>query len=92
MYDIKDCFDDFLVERNGEIYELAADLLRKLECSGRIYEIDKIAPVVEVAESVLSDACYPFFGDNETPCYLTGECKREDCLFKIYAKERGFEL
>lgn len=89
---IRDCFDDFLVERNSEIYELAADLLRKLEDNERIYEIDKIAPVVDAAESVLSDACYPFFGEDETPCYLTGECKREDCLFKKYAKERGFDV
>lgn len=89
---IRDCFDDFLVERNDEIYELAADLLRKLEDNERIYEIDKIAPVVDAAESVLSDACYPFFDEDETPCYLTGECKREDCLFKKYAKERGFDV
>lgn len=89
---IRDCFDDFLVERNDEIYELAADLLAKLSGKMHLYDIAQIAPVVDAAESVLSDACYPFFGEDETPCYLTGECKREDCLFKKYAKERGFDV
>lgn len=93
MFDIRDCFDDFLVERNDELYEIAADLMAKItNYKTQMWDISVIAPIVEAAEEVASDACYPFFGDNETPCYLTGECRREECLFKEYAKEMGFEL
>ena len=91
-------FEDFLVYRNNDIPNAAHALLLELLRGDSEAPDEEILPwdmevlgeVIDAAEAILEarnmKVCDPFYGDKEKPCYLTGDCKREDCSFK---KERG---
>ena len=89
-------FFRFLESKNDNIDCAAFDLFGLLASSGvDIPEHDSpiewnmeiIGDLVDYAEHLLAEkgisVCHPFLeGEDETPCYIGKDCKREDCLFR----------
>lgn len=86
-------FESFLAGRNDVLEETAHVLLWHMthpnaepsEAGGdyKLYDMAQIGPLLDAAEEILEGAghavCYPYYGEQEKPCYLTGECGFSPC-------------
>ncbi len=86
-------FEDFMIERNDELEQAAYALLWHMihlgadasEMSEIWTDVDmaQIGPLLADAEDILSQVgipvCHPHYGEDETPCFLTGDCKFSSC-------------
>lgn len=86
-------FEDFLIARNDELEQTAYALLWHMTHPGAEisemgatwtdFDMAQIGPLLANAEDVLSQsgfpACHPYCGEDETPCFLTGDCKFSPC-------------
>ncbi len=74
-------FKKFLEQRNGQIQEKAADLLTFLGLPTEQITAYEESLVIETVEKIIDEKkghhCYPYYGDNEIPCYLCGDCLRQ---------------
>jgi len=94
-------FENYLVQKNDEIDNAAFDLINALQNKGNGGEIEWsmeiIGEVTCAVEALLAekyDPCHPFHSD-DSPCYMTDECKSKDCPFKTSAlnyKEYEYEV
>lgn len=80
-------FEDYLCEQNETLCNLAYELLCAMaENEFLIWNMEMIAPIVDTAEAVLEKhgihPCYPFYDDDEQPCYLGNECQKPNCPMK----------
>ena len=89
-------FERFLIARDDELEQTAYTLLWHMLNPGAdiknvIYawgefDMAQIGPLLESAEDILSQSgipvCHPYYGENETPCYLTGDCEFSACPMK----------
>ena len=81
-------FTDFLLERNDAITNAAYQLAVELVCAHNVVEWDMsvISDIISSVEKILIsneyDVCYPYYGDDETPCPNVGDCCNPNCQFK----------
>ena len=87
----KEDFEDFLIQRNDVIYNAAMDFANLLHTTMFQKTNEDILPysqeiagsITEKVEDILNSmdigVCYPYYTDNEKPCYSDKECK---VLFK----------
>ncbi len=88
-------FEDFLCDKTDAIYNAAYELICAIaavtpdqdDSQNPEWNMEYIGEVVDDAESILCSFgirhCYPFYTDNETPCYCGTDCQTEDCIFKM---------
>lgn len=81
-------FERFLIARNDALEQVACALLWHMSHPGTdasetdgdpaLHDMALIGPLLDVAEEILEDAghavCHPYYGEDETPCYLTDTC------------------
>lgn len=81
-------FEDFLLQRNEKIDNLAYELLCELAGKRLEWNMYQIAEVWEAAHHVLEEAripyCHPYWWSNdiseEIPCITDPTCKCEKCV------------
>lgn len=83
----KKAFEDFLVQKNDAIYHAAMDFVKLLHTTTLQktnedtlpYSQEIIGSIVDIAENTLNSmrisTCYPYYTDDEQPCYKDKECK-----------------
>ncbi len=86
-------FERFLIARNDELEQTAYALLWHMTHPGADiadmvaawgdFDMAQIGPLLEGADNILSQSgfpvCHPYYGEGETPCFLTGDCKFSPC-------------
>lgn len=86
-----DRFEDFLINKNDLIANKAIELANSIAGKGiddSPLEMDMhiAGDIADYAEMTLQKngihSCYPYYGDDEVPCYLCDDCKSSDCPFK----------
>lgn len=92
-------FEDFLVERNDELDNAAHGLaLLMLSANGTPLAEDEfpwnmeiIGDILESTAGILKEKehhiCWPYHGDDNTPCYALDDCKHKCCPFRQQQKE-----
>ena len=96
-------FEDYLCEQNETIYDCAYRLLCAMVEPGTDpfdepipWDAEMISHVVGSAEATLDIrgiyACYPFYGDDDKPCYLGNECQKPNCPMKRSAANENTAL
>ena len=99
-------FENYLCSQNETIYSCAYWLLCAMaepevdpfESRDEIiaWDVRMIVEVVETAEAVLEEhgihPCYPFYGDDDKPCYLGNECQKPNCPMKRSAANDNIAL
>lgn len=89
-------FENFLTERNDEL-DNAAHALAVLMLSAKDtpptenefpWNMEIIGDILESTVDILAEhghhACWPYHGDDDTPCYALDDCKHNHCPFKQY--------
>ena len=83
-------FEEFLLQRNEKIDNLAYELLCELAGKRLEWNMYQIAEVWQAAEAVLKEAsipyCHPYWLSNdvtdEIPCTVDPSCNNPDCIGK----------
>ena len=91
----KEEFEGFLIWRNDVIYNAAMDFanllqrttLQEMNKDTLPYSQEIAGSIVEAAEGILNSmgigVCYPYYTDNEQPCYRDTDCKAlSKCPFR----------
>lgn len=88
-------FDNFLCDRNEDIDDAAFELLKSLVIEPEKFEWNQsiIGPIVDYTEGLLAnnkiDICHPFYeGEDESPCFESSDCNRENCPYKKLEKAK----
>lgn len=87
-------FEDILVERNDALDNAAHGLaLLMLSANGTSpnegefpWNMEIIGAILDAAGAVLKekgyDVCWPYYENDDTPCYVLDDCKHKDCPLK----------
>lgn len=87
-------FEEYLVWKNDEIdnaaYALSVALLRtdpkKTVQEILPWDMELLASITEATMKVLlkrgKEVCWPYYGENETPCLFSGDCIMQHCYLK----------
>lgn len=86
-----DRFEDFLINKNDLIANKAIELAnaiagKDIDDSPLKMDMHIAGDIADYAEMTLQKnglrSCYPYYDNNEVPCYRCGDCKSSDCPFK----------
>lgn len=86
-----DRFEDFLLKKNDLIANKALDLAnavagKDVDDSPLEMDMHIAGDIADYAEMTLQEngirSCYPYYDDNEVPCYRCEVCTSPDCPFK----------
>ena len=92
-------FESFLIERNDALdnaaHELALSLLITKDMPPNedafLWSMEIIGAILESTAAILKEhghhTCWPYYGDNEMPCYALDDCKHQCCPLKQHQKE-----
>lgn len=87
-------FEDFLVERNDALENTAHGLAQlMLSTNGALPDEDEFPWSMEIIGAILEDTaatlkekgyhtCWPYYENDDTPCYVLDDCKHKDCPLK----------
>jgi hypothetical protein len=87
-------FEDFFIQRNDALDNVAHNLAQLMLSADGVLPDEKAFPwnmeiictILDHVEAVLNEkgycTCWPYHGDDDTPCYILGECRHKDCRFK----------
>ncbi|WP_313529273.1 hypothetical protein [Anaerotignum sp.] len=90
----KHTFKDFLIEHNDELDNAAHELaLMMLSTDGMSPSKEELPWTMEIIGSILEHTgsilkskgyhiCWPYYGDDDTPCYVLHDCNHKNCPFK----------
>lgn len=83
-------FEDYLTKRNEAIHNKAADLLTFMGMPADKVTAYEESLIIQTAENIFADKaekpCYPYYADNEKPCFMCDDCERKQvskCRFVL---------
>ncbi len=92
-------FEDFLIAQSDVLEQLAYELLWRMAHPGAdfseadgCWDMAQIGPLLDCAARILNEAglrfCRPYFGEEETPCFLMKACSFTPCPM-LETKQNG---
>ena len=91
-------FETFLTKKNDLIYQEAFELACAIASQSATSEdvplewnMEFIGEIADAAYDILQRkgmrVCYPFYEDEDCPCYLGSDCKTADCPLRNMLRE-----
>ena len=83
-------FDDLLCERTDAIYDAVHALLEAVTGKKQPHDMYYLGELADIAEAHWGNmgfyTCFPgYVGEEETPCYLAGDCDNPGCPMKKHS-------